>query len=258
LPYSACLALMTPGTVYLVGAGPGHPDLLTVKALRLLQAADVVVYDRLVLDAVLGLARPSAERIFMGKPAGAHASRQDDINELLLAKAREGKTVVRLKGGDPFLFGRGAEEAEFLARHGIPFQVVPGISSALAAPMAAGIAVTHREVASSVAIVTGHECRSERSRLDWAALARLDTLVFLMAVENLGRISARLMQNGRAADTPAALVQMASWPDEHVLVGTLGTIATDAAGADIRPPATLVVGEVVRLRERLRQLGIEG
>ena len=145
------------GKVYLVGAGPGHPELLTVKAAELLRKADVVVYDRLVQEEVLALSKPAAERIYMGKPVGKHGSRQEEIHALLLQKAREGKLVVRLKGGDPFLFGRGGEEAEYLADRGIPFEVIPGVSSALAAPLSAGISVTHREAASSVAIVTGHE-----------------------------------------------------------------------------------------------------
>ena len=177
------------GKVYLVGAGPGHPELLTLKAAKLLETGDVIVYDRLIQEEVLALAKPSAERIYMGKKVGIHESRQDEIHELLLRKAREGKIVVRLKGGDPFLFGRGGEEAEFLAGHGVPFEVVPGVSSALAAPLSAGIAVTHRDAASAIAIVTGHEASRQESRLNWQALAGMDTLVFLMAVRNTGRIA---------------------------------------------------------------------
>jgi len=173
---------LTPGKIYLVGAGPGHPELLTVKAAKLLEASDVIIYDRLIQEEILALAKPSTERIYMGKSVGIHGSRQEEICEVLLRKAREGKTVVRLKGGDPFLFGRGGEEAEFLAEHGIPFEVVPGVSSALAAPASAGIAVTHRNWASAVAIITGHEANQAQSRLNWSALAGIDTLVFLMAV----------------------------------------------------------------------------
>jgi uroporphyrin-III C-methyltransferase len=241
------------GAVYLVGAGPGDPGLLTLRAAELLKTGDVIVYDRLIQEEVLALAKPSAERIYMGKPLGKHDSRQDEIHQLLLRKSAEGKMVVRLKGGDPFLFGRGGEEAEFLAGHGVPFEVVPGVSSALAAPLSAGIALTHREAASAVAIVTGHEAGDDESRLDWKALSGLDTLVFLMAVSNVGRIAQRLMEHGRAPETPAAMIQMAFWRDETVVAGTLETIAALATQARIRPPATLVVGEVVRLHEKLKQ-----
>ena len=243
---------MKPGKVYLVGAGPGHPELLTLKAADLLRTADVVVYDRLLQEEVLALSKPSAERIYMGKPVGKHDSRQEEIHELLAQKSAEGKTVVRLKGGDPFLFGRGGEEAEYLAEHGVPFEVIPGVSSALAAPESAGIAVTHREAASAVAIVTGHEAHEDSSRLDWAALARIDTLVFLMGVHNVERIANRLIENGRSPETPAAMIQMAFWRDERVVTGSLGSIAQAVKEAEVKPPATLVIGEVVRLREKLK------
>jgi uroporphyrin-III C-methyltransferase len=243
---------MEPGKVYLVGAGPGHPDLLTLKAADLLRRADVVVYDRLIQPEILALARPGAERLYMGKPVGKHDARQDEIHGLLVRKAREGKMVVRLKGGDPFLFGRGGEEAEYLAERGVPFEVIPGVSSALAAPLSAGIAVTHREAASCVAIVTGHEAREEEGHLDWSALARLETLVFLMGVRNAGSIAQKLISNGRSGETPAAVIQMAFWHDERVVTGTLATIAEVVEQAGIKPPATLVVGEVVRLRDKLK------
>jgi uroporphyrin-III C-methyltransferase len=243
---------MQVGKVYLVGAGPGHPELLTLKAAELLKAADVIVYDRLVQEEVLALAKVSAERIYMGKPVGKHDSRQEEIHELLVRKAREGKLVVRLKGGDPFLFGRGGEEAEFLAEYGVPFEVIPGVSSALAAPLSAGIAVTHRDAASSVAIVTGHEATKDTSRVDWAALRKLDTLIFLMGVHNLGRICQELIAHGRDPATPAAMIQMAFCAGEKVLAGTLADIAGEAEREGISPPATLVVGEVVRLREKLK------
>jgi uroporphyrin-III C-methyltransferase len=238
--------------VYLVGAGPGHPELLTLKAADLLKTGDVIVYDRLIQEEVLALAKPSAERIFMGKSVGRHDSRQDEIHDLLVQKAREGKTVVRLKGGDPFVFGRGGEEAEHLADHGIPFEVIPGVSSALAAPLSAGIAVTHRHAASVVAIVTGHEAKKDQDRLDWWALARVDTLVFLMAVANVSRIAELLVSHGRRPDTPAAVVQMAFWHDEQAVTATLGTIARAVEVAGVKPPATLVVGDVVRLHEKLK------
>jgi uroporphyrin-III C-methyltransferase len=241
-----------PGKVYLVGAGPGHPELLTVKAVKLLQASDVIIYDRLIQEEILALAKPSAERIYMGKSVGIHESRQDEIFEVLARYVREGKIVVRLKGGDPFLFGRGGEEAEYLAEHGIPFEVVPGVSSALAAPMSAGIAVTHRDFASDVAIVTGHEADRDHSRLNWSALAGIDTLVFLMAVHTVERVARELMAHGRDPETPAAMIQMAFWPGEKVVTGTLASIAAEVERAGIDPPATLVIGEAVRLREKLK------
>ena len=240
------------GKVYLVGAGPGHPDLLTIRAAELLKTAEVIVYDRLIQDEVLALAKPSAEKIFMGKPLGRHCSRQDEIHDLLLRKAREGKTVVRLKGGDPFLFGRGGEEAEYLAEHGIPFEVVPGVSSCLSAPLSAGIAVTHRDRASSVAIVTGHQASEHEDRVDWQALSKVDTLVVLMGIHNIEHITRKLMAAGLAPDTPAAIIQMAFWESECVIASTLGAIAEDVRRAAIEPPATLVIGEAVRLREKLK------
>ena len=242
---------MAEGKVYLVGAGPGHPELLTLKAAELLRTADVIVYDRLIQEEVLALARPGAERIYMGKPLGRHESRQDEIHELLARKAREGKKVVRLKGGDPFVFGRGGEEAEYLAEHGVPFEVIPGVCSALSAPMSAGIAVTHRDMASAVAIVTGHNANGAETRLDWNALARIDTLVFLMGVHNAGKIAQRLIEAGRSPQTPAAVVQMAYWHDERTVSGTLADLPQRIAGAGIKPPATLVIGDVVRLHEKL-------
>jgi uroporphyrin-III C-methyltransferase len=239
------------GKVYLVGAGPGHPELLTLKAAELIKSGDVLVYDRLVQEEVLAMAKPSAERIYMGKPVGKHDSRQDEVHELLLRKACEGKIVVRLKGGDPFLFGRGGEEAEFLAEHGIPYEVIPGVCSALSAPLSAGIPVTHRDIASSVAIVTGHNATSAEDRLDWNALAGVDTLVFLMAVHNCGIIAQKLIQCGRSPQTPAAMIQMAFWHGERVVSGTLETIADLVLRHEVTAPATFVVGDVVRMREKL-------
>ena len=240
------------GKVYLVGAGPGHPDLLTVRAVRLIQAGEVIVYDRLIQEEVLALARPSAEKIFMGKFLGKHASRQEEIHELLVSKAKEGKVVIRLKGGDPFLFGRGGEEAEYLVEHEVPFEVVPGVSSCLSAPLSAGIAVTHRDVASSVAIVTGHNSAANHDRVDWQGLSKVDTLVVLMGVHNVGHIAQALIAAGRPSDTPAAMVQMAFWPGQEIVVGTLATINEDVRRARIEAPATLVIGEVVRLHEKLK------
>lgn len=242
------------GKVYLVGAGPGDPDLLTVKAVRLIQAGDVIVYDRLIQEEVLALAKPAAEKIFMGKFLGKHASRQEEIHELLVRKAKQGKIVIRLKGGDPFLFGRGGEEAEYLAEHGVAFEAVPGVSSCLSAPLSAGIAVTHRDVASSVAIVTGHNSPANHGRVDWQALSKADTLVILMGLHNVGQITEALMAAGRPSDTPAAMVQMAFWPGQQIVVGTLATIAEGVRRARVEAPATLVIGEVVRLHEKLKQV----
>ncbi len=221
-----------------------------------MQIADVIVYDRLIHPGVLDLATPSAERIFMGKRLGGPDSQQDDVHAVLLQKARERKTVVRLKGGDPFMFGRGGEEAAFLAEHHVPFEVVPGVSSVLAAPLRAGIPVTHRGVASSVAFVTGHEVNDEASRVDWAALVRMHTLVFVMVVNNVRRIAARLIEQGRPASTPVAIIQMAFWDDERIVTSTLDAIADEVDRVGIQSPATLVVGDVVRLRETLAGMRI--
>lgn len=226
-------------------------DLLTLRAAELLRQADVVVYDRLIQSEVLKLANPAAEVIYMGKTAGGQPSRQQEINELLVRKAREGKIVVRLKGGDPFLLGRGGEEAEYLVEHGVRFEAVPGVSSSLAAPLGAGIPVTHRDIASAVAIVTGQEARQQPGRLDWAALARVDTLVFLMCVQTLEQIASRLISHGKSPQTPAAIVQKAYWSKQQVTTAPLERIAEAARQAGIEPPAVLVVGEVVRLRQKL-------
>lgn len=245
--------MTAPGKVILVGAGPGDPDLLTVRAVERIRTAEVIVYDRLIQEGVLALAPPTAERIYMGKPAGC-ASLQDAIHAVLVEKAREGKGVVRLKGGDPFLFGRGGEEVEYLAEHGIPFEVIPGVSSCLAAPLSANIAVTHREASSSVVIVTGHSAEGNEERVDWNAVAKIDTSVFLMGVHNIETIARRLIDAGRSPSTPAAVIQRAYWDGEHVVVGTLATIAAAVRQKHVEPPATLVVGEVVRLRAKLQQL----
>lgn len=241
------------GKVILVGAGPGAPDLLTLRAARMIASADVLVYDRLIQPGVLAMAKRDAELIDMGKMHGRHTL-QEDIHRVLVEKAREGKTVIRLKGGDPFVFGRGGEEVEYLAEHGIPFEVVPGVSSSLAAPLSAGIAVTHRDASSSVAIVTGHSADGREERVNWKAIAQIDTAVFLMGVHNVEAIASRLMAAGRAPSTPAAIIQMAYWKESRTVTGTLQTIAAMARREGIEPPATLVVGEVVRLRQRLQEL----
>ena len=242
------------GHVSLVGAGPGDPGLITVAGAEALARAEVVVYDRLANPCLLDLAPEDAERVFVGKGPKAHTMSQDEINALLVERALAGRRVVRLKGGDPFVFGRGGEEAEVLAAAGIPFDVVPGVSSAVAAPAYAGIPVTHRGLAASVAFVTGHEDPAkEEQDVDWARIATaVDTLVLLMGVGQLAQITERLIAGGRAPSTPAALIEWGTLPRQRVITGTLGDIVARAAGAEIGPPAVAVVGEAVRLRETLR------
>jgi uroporphyrinogen III methyltransferase/synthase len=241
------------GTVALVGAGPGDPGLMTVRGLDLLRRAQVVVYDRLVDPRLLDEA-PRARRIFAGKASGNHALPQERINALLILHARRGGRVVRLKGGDPFVFGRGGEEAEALARARIPFEVVPGVSSAVAVPAYAGIPVTHRGVASSFTVVTGHASASGReSKVDWARLARsADTLVVLMGMESLPRITRELIAHGRPATTPVALVRWGTTSAQETVTGTLRDITARAARARLEPPVVIVIGDVVALRNRLQ------
>ncbi len=239
-----------PGKVYLVGAGPGNPDLITVRGRDLLALADVVVYDRLVHPDLLNYVRSSAERIFVGKDPGGASAEQKDINSLLVSLAWQGRTVVRLKGGDPFVFGRGAEEAEALHRASIEFEVVPGISSAIAVPGAAGIPVTHRRFSSAFAVVAGHECEGD-SDLDWSALSKIPTLVVLMGLKALPRIVARLKEEGVKLGTPAAIIANGTRENQQVVTGNLATIGDKAREAGIGSPATLVIGDVVKARELL-------
>ncbi|HEV8471762.1 MAG TPA: uroporphyrinogen-III C-methyltransferase [Methylomirabilota bacterium] len=239
------------GEVALVGAGPGDPGLMTVRGLALLRRAQVVVYDRLVDPRLLDEA-PRARRIFAGKASGDHALPQHEINGLLVRHARAGRRVVRLKGGDPFVFGRGGEEAEALAAAGVPFEIVPGVSAAIAAPASAGIPVTHRELASSFAVVTGHECATDGAKVDWARLATaVDTLVVLMGVSALPRIASTLIEHGRAPDTPVALVRWGTTSSQTTLTGRLDDIAERAAAARLQPPVVIVIGAVAALADRL-------
>jgi uroporphyrinogen III methyltransferase/synthase len=242
------------GKVYLVGAGPGDPELVTLKAAKCLADTDVVIYDRLVDDRLLEKVPSKAELIYVGKKAGHHTLKQPGINQLLVDKAKEGKIVVRLKGGDPFLLGRGGEEAEALVDAGIPFEVVPGVTSSTAVPAYAGIPVTHRSLASSVAIVTGHEDPTKGdSSIVWEKLATgVDTLVFLMGMGNLAHIADELIRNGRSPSTPVAIIREGASPRQQTLVGTLADIVAKATECGFESPALIVVGEVVRLRERLR------
>ncbi len=245
---------MKRGKVYLVGAGPGDPGLMTRKGFSCLEQADVVVYDRLLDEQLLKLAPLKAERLYVGKAAGEHTSSQSKINELLVEKAREGKTVVRLKGGDPYVLGRGGEEAEALAANGIPFEVVPGVTSAVAVPAYAGIPLTHRRLASSFAVITGHEAPGKiSSSINWAKLATaVDTLVFLMGMKNLPEIVSRLIEHGRPPDTPVAVIKEGTRPGQKTVVGSLKDIVPKVKEQRLTPPAVVVVGEVVGLREKLR------
>lgn len=241
------------GLVYLVGAGPGDYKLISVKALECIKAADTIVYDRLADDRLLSHARPDAEMIYVGKASSAHTMKQDDINQLLVDKAKEGKTVVRLKGGDPFVFGRGGEEALKLFENGLPFEIIPGVTSAISVPAYAGIPVTHRGIATSFAVVTGHEDPAKpESTIRWDKLSTgVDTLVFLMGVENLEHITAKLIEHGRPENTPAAVIRWGTKPEQRVLVTTVGRAAADVISNNIKPPAIFIVGEVVKLREQL-------
>jgi uroporphyrin-III C-methyltransferase len=245
---------MTPGTVALVGAGPGDPGLLTLKAAQLLGEADVVLVDRLVDPAVLAHVRAGAEVIDVGKTSWTGtAPRQEEINAQLVSHARAGSRVVRLKGGDPFVFGRGSEEAEALVDNGIAFEVVPGISSAMAAPAYAGIPVTARGITQDVCVVTGHlDPDDPASRVRWQALATgPGTLVILMGHDRLALLAAGLVRFGRAADTPAACIERGTTAQQRVVVSTLEHLAADVTAAGLRAPVATVVGDVVRLREKL-------
>lgn len=248
---------MAAGRVYLVGAGPGDPGLMTVRGLEVLRRADVVVYDRLVNPVLLDEAPPPALRLFAGKRAGGHCLPQERINRLLIEQARRGRLVVRLKGGDPFVLGRGGEEALALAEAGIAFEVVPGVSAAVAVPAYAGIPVTHRGLGSSFAVVTGHEDPAKDcAAVDWGRLATaVDTIVVLMGAQSLPRIAAELIGHGRSPDTPTALIRWGTTEAQETVVGTLRDIAIGGAiggrATQHRPPVLAVIGEVVRLRERL-------
>jgi uroporphyrin-III C-methyltransferase len=243
-----------PNKVYLVGGGPGDPELLTLKAARLLAAADAVVYDHLVGVGVLDLVRPDAERIYVGKQSGNHTLPQEEINTLLVRLAHAGKTVVRLKGGDPFIFGRGGEEIEELVASGVDFEVVPGVTAACGMAAYAGIPLTHRDHAQACVFVTGHlkEGREGCIDLDWPALARPhQTLVIYMGVAALPEACHQLIAHGLPESTPAAAVYRATQPEQKVVSGTLATLPAQVAAANITPPALIVIGSVVELRSKL-------
>ena len=242
------------GKVYLIGAGPGDPGLLGLKAKECLETADAVVYDRLADPRIIEFCRKDAEMVYVGKASANHTMRQPDINKLLVKLAAEGKIVARLKGGDPFVFGRGGEEAIELLEAGLPFEFVPGVTSAIAVAEYAGIPVTHRHVATSFAVITGHEDPTKgESTINWKGLATaVDTLVFLMGVENIERISSQLIANGRSADCPAAVIRWGTRPEQRTLITTVGKAAADVKATGMKPPAIFLVGEVVKLREQLQ------
>jgi uroporphyrin-III C-methyltransferase len=239
------------GTVYLVGAGPGDPKLITARGLDVLRRADVVVYDRLVSHVLLDEAPAEAELVYAGKAPGGHCMPQEGINALLVQEARRGKTVVRLKGGDPFVFGRGAEEALACAEAGVPWEVVPGVSSVVGVTARASIPVTTRGYGGSFGVATAHRAADGADPLDWGGLARMDTLIVLMGVERLGEVVERLQSHERPGDTPIALIENGTLPNERVVVGTLASIVEQAEREQVQSPAVIVVGEVVRLREAL-------
>lgn len=243
------------GVVYLVGSGPGDPELLTIKAKRLITKADVILYDQLPGKEILAMMPDSAEKIDVGKKAGQHTLSQDKINEVLVKKAKEGRMVVRLKGGDPYVFGRGGEEAAELREEGIHVEVVPGITSAIAAPACAGIPVTHREHASMLTIITGHEEPTKNdTSLDWKLLAQFTgTLVILMGVKMLERNVSELIKYGRNKDTPVAIIEKGTRADQRVTTGTLASIAEIAKQQQVKAPAVIVIGDVVSLYKELKE-----
>ena len=237
------------GKVYLVGAGPGDPDLITKKGSKVLELADVIVYDRLANPELLGLTRSDSEHIYVGKSPNKPSVSQEQINHILVSKALSGKHVARLKGGDPFVFGRGGEECEELRANGVPYEVIPGISSALAAPAFAGIPVTHRKAARSFTVVTGHTIKGSDNFEDWCHLVHADTLVILMGLGNLPNISEKLIELGKSPDTPAAVIEQATYESQKVVVGTLTDISEKTA--HMSPPATIVIGELAALSHDL-------
>ncbi|GKY87901.1 uroporphyrin-III C-methyltransferase [Sinisalibacter aestuarii] len=243
---------MLPGWVWLTGAGPGDPGLLTLHALNALRQAEVIVHDALVAPAILDWANPAATRIDMGKRGGTASPSQRDISLELVELARAGKRVLRLKGGDPFVFGRGGEEAQTLAQHGVPFRIVPGISAGIGGLAYAGIPVTHRDINASLTFVTGHDPKGRAPALDWQAIARgSGVIVIYMGMRNLGEIAGKLIAAGRGGDTPVAIVQSASTPEQRVLETTLARAAAEAEAANIGAPAIVCIGEAALMRQAL-------
>jgi len=244
---------MAYGRVFLVGAGPGDPKLLTLKAVETIKTADVIIYDRLgVSEEVLAMAPQKTERLFVGKRSGLHEIPQDKITELIIEKAKQGNQVVRLKGGDPFIFGRGGEEAEALIAENIAFEYIPGISSSIAAPAYAGIPLTHRDYAASVAIITGHRAGDADKPIDWIKIAHaVDTMVILMGVESLQEIIKKLLTGGIDPQKPIAIIESGTLPQQRTLIATLDTIIKKAQDKNIKPPSVIIIGEVTTLGKKL-------
>ena len=243
---------MEKGKVYIVGAGPGDPDLITVKAIKCIAEADVILYDRLVNRELLLYGKPGAEYIYCGKAPGIHCVPQKDIHQLLISKSMERKTIVRLKGGDPFIFGRGGEEAEVLAKHGIQFEIVPGITSGIAAPAYAGIPLTHREWGSSFAIVTGHCVTGKPDNINWHHLTHgVDTIVIYMGMKNLPYICKQLRSCGMKPETPVAVIEQGTTGFQRTITGTIDSIGAIVTREQVANPAMIVIGEVVNLSEKL-------
>lgn len=247
------------GKVYLVGAGPGDPKLITVRGVECIQEADVIAYDRLANPKLLEYAKKEAELIYVGKLPDRHSWPQEEINNMLVAKAQEGKIVTRLKGGDPFVFGRGGEEAMVLAEHNIPFEVVPGITAGIGASAYAGIPVTQRGIASSFAVVAGHECPGkDQSSIRWDKIATaVDTVAFYLGIKNLPLICEQMIEHGRAPQTPVALIHWGTMPEQRTVVGTLETITDIARENKIENPSIILVGDVVSIREQIRWFDVE-
>ncbi|MCZ0755873.1 uroporphyrinogen-III C-methyltransferase [Anoxybacillus sp. J5B_2022] len=240
------------GKVYLVGAGPGDPELITVKGLTCIQKADVILYDRLINERLLSYAKKGAELIFCGKLPGYHTMQQETINHFLIHHAKKGKVVVRLKGGDPFVFGRGGEEAEALAKHGIDFEIVPGITAGIAAAAYAGIPVTHRNFSSSVAFVTGHKRDGSQEEIKWESLAKgIDTIAIYMGISNLPYIRDQLIKHGKAPSTPVAVIQWGTLYEQRTVTATLETIVEAVQQKRIENPSMIIIGEVVTLRDKI-------
>ncbi|WP_160725958.1 uroporphyrinogen-III C-methyltransferase [Bacillus sp. USDA818B3_A] len=243
------------GKAYIVGAGPGDPELITVKALNCIRKADVILYDRLVNPVLLNEAKRECEIIYCGKKPTHHTMKQEIINDLLVHYTSQGKNVVRLKGGDPFVFGRGAEEAEALAKHGLSFEVVPGITAGIAAPAYAGIPITHREYGNSFAVVTGHCAKGKPVDIDWESLAKaVDTIAIYMGIGNLSYICNQLISHGKNKNTPVAVIEQGTRDLQRTVIGTLNTITNVVEKESVQNPAMIVVGEVVRFRNRLFEL----
>ncbi|MFD0768620.1 uroporphyrinogen-III C-methyltransferase [Bacillus sp. CGMCC 1.60114] len=240
------------GKVYIVGAGPGDPDLISVKGVKCIQQADVILYDRLVNKELLSYAKQEADLIYCGKLPNYHTMKQETIHAFLVKYAKKGKIVTRLKGGDPFVFGRGGEEAEALVKHGIPFEVVPGITAGIAAAAYAGIPVTHRDASTSFAVVTGHRKEGAEEEVKWKNLAKgVDTLAVYMGVSNLSYICEQLLKHGKSEHTPVAMIEWGTTASQRTITGTLGTIVSVAENEQVQNPSMIVIGEVVRFREKI-------